>query len=233
MKRLFLACALAAAVTGCDNMPGKPDPKVDKWHPPQAVTDFQALYKENCQGCHGQGSQISGSFSLDNPVYLSVLPAEVLRSVIANGVPGSAMPGFAQANGGMLTDAQIDILVQGILAWAPKPPLPGPLPPYAAAPGDAAAGQAVFAAYTASVEKAAGPGVVAGGFYANPAFLGLVSDQYLRTLILAGRPELGIPDFRTALNGQPLSDQDIADVVAWLISQRRNEFGQPLPPGQR
>lgn len=57
--------------------------------------------------------------------------------------------------------------------------------------------------------------------------------EYLRTLVLAGRPELGIADFQTVIPGRPLSDGDISDIVAWLISQRKNEFGQPLSTGQR
>jgi cytochrome c oxidase cbb3-type subunit III len=233
MTRLLAVVLLVGFVAGCDQMPGKPDPKVDKWQPPTAETSFHKIYAESCMGCHGQGGKLAGSMSLDNAVYLSILPPETLREIIANGVPGTAMPAFAQSNGGLLTEEQIDILVQGIMAWTPKPPLAGPLPAYVAEPGDATAGEAIYQTYLATVAKAAGPGAVAGGFYTNPAFLGLVSDQYLRTLIIAGRPELGVPDFRTALDGQPLSEQNIADLVAWLISQRRNEFGQPLPPGQR
>lgn len=234
MKRLSIACALLAgfALSGCEP-PGKPTREKDQWKNPHSVVDFGKLYRESCQGCHGAGNTIAGAISLDNPVYVSVLPEETLRNIIANGLPGTAMPAFAIANGGLLTDQQIEILVKGIKAWAPQPPLPGPLPPYAAPPGDAAAGGPLFEAYRATVEKAAGPGVVGQGFLANPAFLGMVSDQYLRTLLIAGRPELGIPDFRTALNGRSLADQEISDIVAWLISQRRNEFGQPLTPGQR
>lgn len=228
---LIWVVVAGCALTGCEP-PGKPTRARDQWKPPHDQLDFQVLYRENCQGCHGAGDRVSGALSLDNPVYLSVLPEDTLREIIVNGVPNTAMPGFSIANGGMLTDEQIEKLVEGIRAWAPQPPLPGPLPPYAAPPGDATAGGPLFAAYQAAVEKAAGAGVVGQGFLANPAFLGLVSDQYLRTLILAGRPELGIPDFRTVMDGRPLSEQDIADIVAWLISQRKNEFGQPLSPGQ-
>jgi hypothetical protein len=30
-----------------------------------------------------------------------------------------------------------------------------------------------------------------------------------------------------------MSEEEISGVVAWLVSQRRNEFGQPLPLTQR
>ncbi len=227
---LGLCCAVLA---GCDWMPGKPVEKTDKWQPPTAMADFKELYAENCQGCHGDGATISGAISLNNSTYLAVVPKDTFRQVVANGIPGSKMPPFAAQNGGMLTDAQIDILVNGIFAWAKPLPAGTALPPYAASPGNAANGETLYASYRAAIEKSAGPKMLGDGFLTNPAFLGLVSDQYLRTLVLAGRPELGIADFQTVIPGRPLSGGDISNIVAWLISQRKNEFGQPLSPGQR
>jgi hypothetical protein len=48
----------------------------------------------------------------------------------------------------------------------------------------------------------------------------LVSDQALRTSIIAGRRDLGHPDWRGYPPGQPLTAQQVADVVAWLASKR-------------
>ncbi len=233
MIRLLVLSIFCVGLVGCDWMPGKPDEKTDKWQPPTAVVDFKQLFAENCQGCHGDGTTISGSLSLNNPAYLAVIPKDTFREIVANGIPGTLMPPFSTTNGGMLTDQQIDILVEGIFAWAKPLPAGVTLPPYAAPPGDAANGETLYAAYVAAIEKSAGPKMLGDGFMTNPAFLGLVSDQYLRTLILAGRPELGIADFQTVIPGRPLSDSDISDIVAWLISQRKNEFGQPLAPAQR
>jgi mono/diheme cytochrome c family protein len=233
MKRSLILFGCCAALAGCDWMPGKPVEKVDKWKPPTAVTDFHELYAESCQGCHGDGHTIGGAISLNNPTYLAVLPDATLRQVIANGIPNTKMPPFSTANGGMLTDEQIDKLVKGILAWRQPVPAGTTLPPYAAAPGNAASGETLYKAYTAAVAKAGGEKMLRDGFLANSTFVGLVSDQYLRTLIIAGRPELGIPDFQKVIPEHPLSNEDISDIVAWLISQRRNEFGQPLPPAQR
>lgn len=233
MIRPLVLATCCVALAGCDWMPGKPVEKRDKWQPPTAVVDFKTLFAENCQGCHGDGTSVSGAISLNNPTYLAVVPQDTFRQVVANGIPGTKMPPFAAQNGGMLTDAQIDILVKGIFAWAKPLPAGVTLPPYAAPPGNAANGETLYAAYKAAIEKSAGPKMLRDGFMTNPAFLGLVSDQYLRTLILAGRPELGIADFQTVIPGRPLSDTDISDLTAWLISQRKNEFGQPLPPGQR
>jgi cytochrome c oxidase cbb3-type subunit 3/ubiquinol-cytochrome c reductase cytochrome c subunit len=55
----------------------------------------------------------------------------------------------------------------------------------------------------------------------------LISDQGLRTIVIAGRPELGAPDWRGNIPGRPMSDQDVTDVVAWLVSHRVPNPGQP------
>ena len=61
------------------------------------------------------------------------------------------------------------------------------------------------------------------------SYLALVSDQQLRTIVIAGRPELGAPDWRGDVEGRPMSAQEISDVVAWLSSQRPKFPGQPYP----
>jgi cytochrome c oxidase cbb3-type subunit III len=38
--------------------------------------------------------------------------------------------------------------------------------------------------------------------------------------VITGRPELGAPDWRGNVPGKPMSEQEITDVVAWLVSQR-------------
>ena len=55
----------------------------------------------------------------------------------------------------------------------------------------------------------------------NPAYLALVSDQALRTAVIVGRSDLGMPDWRANISGQPMSPQEISDVVAWLASHRQ------------
>ena len=63
--------------------------------------------------------------------------------------------------------------------------------------------------------KGAKPGPVS-----DPSFLALVSNQGLRTSIIVGRPDLGMPDWRFLNLGRALSDQDIDDLVAYLASLR-------------
>ena len=166
---------------------------------------------------------------MDNPTYLSVVPREVLLNVISIGVPGTAMPGFSSTVGGPLTGEQIEVLVNGILANKPANSPTG-LPTYAAPPGEVARGGAVFAASCASCHGENGTGGKMAGSVVNSAYLNLVSSQYLRTIVIAGRPDLGCPDFSARTPGNPMTGEDISDVVAWLLSNRKNEYGEPLSP---
>ena len=222
------AILAAAALAGCDAPPGKPKPE-SKWQPATAITDFATLYNQNCLACHGAGAVVSASISMDTPTYLSVVPRDVLVAATAHGIARSAMPAFSTAAGGPLTDAQIEILADGILAKKPAASASA-LPPYSAALGNPSAGASAFAVACASCHGAGGTGGDKAGSVVNPSYLALVSDQYLRSIVIAGRPELGCPDFASRTHGRALTGDEISDVTAWLVSNRKNEFGEPLVP---
>lgn len=218
--RIRFAFAVAAVLTlnGCDSLPGRPGAREEVARPEQ-VLDFNILYKENCAGCHGADGKGGASIALRDPVYLAIANDTTIRNVASAGVPGTQMPPFAQSKGGMLTDEQIGALVSGIRAWASAEIPPG-LPPYAAqAPGDAQRGAGVYATFCASCHGPDGQGAKGGSAIAG-AYLSLVSDQYLRTVVIAGRPELGAPDWRSNGAGRPMTGDEISDVVAWLARKR-------------
>jgi cytochrome c oxidase cbb3-type subunit III len=153
-----------------------------------------------------------------------------MRKVIANGVHGTSMPAFAQSAGGMLTDNQIDLIATGIRSrWSRPGILTGAnVPSYAAkSTGDVQRGEASYKTYCSSCHGPQGQGGRKGSAITNDSFLALVSDQGLRTIVIAGRPELGAPDWRGNVPGKPMSDQEITDVVAWLASHRVQSPGQP------
>jgi cytochrome c oxidase cbb3-type subunit III len=227
-----LAMVIGALLPGCEWMPGKPT-AADAWQSPHSVVDFEKLYLENCRGCHGTKNEPAGAITLDNPTYIAVVPRETLRSIITNGVPGSSMIAFSEEHGGPLTEKQIEVLVEGITAWGAKNPPSGPLPAYSGPLGDVAQGATAFATFCASCHGADGTGGDKAGSVVHPAYVGLVSDQYLRTIVIAGRNDLGCPDFQNRVPGKAMSEEEISGVVAWLVSHRRNEFGQPLPLTQR
>jgi len=149
--------------------------------------------------------------------------------VIATGVPGTAQPAFALNAGGPLADQQVDVLAQGLRERWQRPAAVADdrVPPYDdgrapdRAAGDADRGRAVFATACARCHGEDGRGSPKGGSVADPSYLALVSDQHLRTTVIAGRSDLGMPDWRLGGTAAPLTPQQVSDVVAWLVAQRR------------
>jgi cytochrome c oxidase cbb3-type subunit 3 len=185
--------------------------------------DFSLLYARNCAGCHGPNGTGGAAIGLGNPVYLAIADDATILRVTANGVLGTSMPAFAEHAGGMLTDEQIDTIVHGMRTRWAKPDALGDAnpPPYAAqGSGDAKHGAAVYGVYCSSCHGADGRGGRRASSNVDGSYLALVSNQNLRTTVIAGRPELGAPDWRGDLPGKPMSPEDVSDVVAWLAAQR-------------
>jgi mono/diheme cytochrome c family protein len=218
---VMLALMLLA---GCSHLPGRPAPGPEVPRP-DSILDPVVLYNQNCSGCHGADGKNGPAMMLSDPVYLAIVDDDTLRSTISKGRPGTAMSAFAQKEGGMLTDEQVNAIVRGIRERWSKPNVLGVdiAPPYAAkAAGDAAHGQAVYANFCSSCHGANGAGGPKAGSIVDKSYLSLITDQGLRTLVITGRPDFNAPDWRNNLAGHPMSDQDITDVVAWLASQRPN-----------
>jgi mono/diheme cytochrome c family protein len=76
-----------------------------------------ALYAGNCAVCHGPNGEgrVGATLAKDFP---SIRPDLQIKETIANGVSGSVMPAWSQANGGPLTETEVDDLVAYILAWS-------------------------------------------------------------------------------------------------------------------
>jgi len=231
MKGFATAVFVAALLgTGCDRLPGRPKPGAAEVRPDE-VKNFAVLYAENCAACHGpDGRGGAGAIGLANPVYLATADDAAIRRATASGVAGSLMPPFARGAGGMLTDAQVEVLVRGIRGWEQPGALAGATPPpYAGQAGEAARGAAVFATFCSGCHGTNGVGGPKASSIVDGSFLGLVSDQSLRTTVIAGRPDLGQPDWRNDVPGRALDAQDVSDVVAWLAAQRPAAPGQPYP----
>jgi cytochrome c oxidase cbb3-type subunit 3 len=232
--RLLILGALglsAFGLYGCANAPGRPAPG-EMPVVPGEISDFSTLYQQNCSGCHGPDGIGGAAIALANPVYLAIADDAILQHATASGIPGTSMPAFAQNSGGMLTDKQIDVIVSGIREHWSKPDIFGGAdpPPYSSSgSGDSARGSEVYAAYCSSCHGVAGRGGQKASSIVEESFLALVNDQELRMMVIAGRPELGAPDWRANIPGRPMSAQEISDVVAWLASQRPKFPGQPFP----
>ena len=229
----LLLCALAS--TGCgpasEHKVGSATAELPVPRP-ETVLDFQPLYVQNCAGCHGDQGKHGAAISLANPVYLATVSVADLERITSAGVPGTAMPAFGKTAGGMLTEQQIQSLAQGMIhAWGDPAQLGGQKPPsYASSgAGDAAHGQTAFQSYCARCHGADGTGNAGQahtGSLVDPAYLALISNQGLRSIVIGGKPDEGMPDWRSYASSHALTDQEITDIVAWLASHRVEAPGQ-------
>ncbi len=127
-------CAAAVCLFGCSDAPGRPRPGAMPVVPNE-VLDFGTLYRQNCSGCHGADGKGGAAIALDNPVYLAIADDAILQRGTANGISGTSMPAFAQSAGGMLTEKQVNVIVNGIReCWSKPDALRGAEPPPYAAP---------------------------------------------------------------------------------------------------
>ena len=234
-----MALAMAGlALVGCTRIPGRPGPGPEVVRPDE-VLDFPTLYKSNCAACHGEHGKNGAAISLANPVYLAIAGEDTLREITGKGVAGKLMPPFAKSAGGMLTDKQIDVLAHGMMQeWSRPDLLAGmSVPQYASTmAGDAVRGQEAFGTFCARCHGVSGEGSSSDeksrkgkiGSIVDGSYLALISDQALRSIVIAGRPDEGMPDWRSH-GAQPMTDQQITDIVAWLASKRIADPGQPYP----
>jgi cytochrome c oxidase cbb3-type subunit 3 len=225
---VVLSSLIMPLLGGCD-LPGrpKPGPEVQR---PEAVMSFEVLYGENCAGCHGKNGENGAATDLANSEYEALIDDASLRDVIANGEKGTLMPAFSTRSGGNLTDAQIESILRGMRGrWNKENPFGGENPPSykAGHAGDVTKGQAVYLAACARCHgvNALQPGVA--GSILDGSFLALINEQMVRTTIIAGRPDIGEPDWRSHIAGRPLTDGEITDVSAWVIAQKPAITGQP------
>jgi cytochrome c oxidase cbb3-type subunit III len=229
-RHLCVRVALAAIVlSGCGLPHGQPN-KGSEVLAPNEVLEFGTLYAQNCAACHGPEGRGGAAIALADPVYLAIADDTVIRRVVANGVRGTAMPAFAESAGGMLTDKQIDVITSEIRSrWSHQGILNGANPPSYApkSTGDRQGGEVAYKTYCESCHGPGGRGGPKGSAITDDSYLALVSDQGLRTIVIAGRHELGAPDWRGNVSGKPMSDQEVTDVVAWLGSRRSQNPGQP------
>jgi len=231
LRLTFLGCCVIGLLfcLGCGRLPGKPT-AADVELEPRQVRDFAVLFRQNCSGCHGADGRGNGTLALNNSTYLAIASDDVLRRATSSGIPGTLMPAFLKSAGGTLTDEQVQILVREMRArWSKSEEVGNATPPpYAAStPGDLTRGARAYAIFCASCHGSDGRGTPKGSAIVDDSYLALVSDQGLRTLVIAGRPDLRHPDWRGYVPGRAMTSQEVTDLVAWLVSKRAANPGQP------
>lgn len=215
MNRYAPMAVLCLLAVGCEP-PGKPKDDVEI---SASAMDFPTLYRQNCSACHGVDGRDGAVRPLNDPLYLAIIPRSELQRVIENGRAGTSMPAWLIDHGGPLNARQVTTLVNGIEdTWARPTHAPVDPPAYLAGDmqGDVQAGHALF---NRNCFMCHGKGAPIGPV-TDPSFLALVSDQGLRTVIIAGRPDLGMPDYQRLNHGGPLTNQNVTDIASYLSSLR-------------
>lgn len=194
------------------------------------------LYAENCAVCHGAEGQgrVGATLAKDWP---SIRPDLTVRTIIANGVQGSPMPAWSQANGGPLSEAEIDALVEFILSWqtggAPRytPAATATLrPPFTPPPnveGDPNRGAILFDQNCVVCHGANGEGRI--GATLAKAWPSIRPDLSVKAVISNGVKGSPMPAWSQA-NGGPLTEQEINDLTAFILALGEAQLVEQVPP---
>ena len=194
------------------------------------------LFAENCAVCHGPNGEgrVGAELSKDWP---SIRPDLRVKMGIEEGVAGSPMPAWSQENGGPLTDDEIESLTLYILSWetgglpdlspiptyTPRPPIT-PIPDVE---GDPNRGAVLYAENCAVCHGPNGEGRV--GVSLAKDWPAIRPDLRVKSVIERGVSGSPMSPW-SQTNGGPLTDEDVNDVVAFVLSWPASAQSLALTP---
>jgi cytochrome c oxidase cbb3-type subunit 3/ubiquinol-cytochrome c reductase cytochrome c subunit len=187
----------------------------------QGTQEGAQLFAANCSACHGQfgegGPNPTRAGDMIPPIssaeFLGTRDDGTIRNIIAQGQPDLGMNPFSSANGGPLSDDQVDAIVAYVRAWqanppqvaAPQAPTPAPAPPTVTA-------QEIYKTVCAQCHGSSGEGGI--GPPLNTAdFQAEFNDQ-----AIFDRIGKGVPGTAMIGVGGVFSDGQINDLVALIRS---------------
>ncbi len=206
MSKRVLAAVLALTVIGVAAALAQGEGQVERG---------AALYAENCLACHGP----QGEARADHEAFAAVIRYDAsFVEVVAQGVEGTFMGAWGAAFGGPLSDQDLTDLGAYAQTWGsgqvpalPQPAIPAGLE--AMGRGDPNLGAALFLTNCAGCHGPAGEGRGLDGF---PA---LDPEADVLTATRRGAGER-MPPF-AQVNGGPLSEDNIADIMAYVRTWER------------
>jgi cbb3-type cytochrome c oxidase subunit III len=165
--------------------------------------DLFAVACVSCHGVNGFGTNLA-PIALGRADFMDSVTDRQIFDLIAYG--SATMPGWEE----VLSPAEIGDLV-AYARLLPPPPEPGELV------GDVANGARLYATGCTTCHGPSGDGVEGlGGTLRNVASLEGATDDGLRTVIIEGLPEAGMPPWQGDLTGQ-----EVADLIALLRDWQR------------
>ena len=194
------------------------------------------LYAENCSVCHGIDGQGRVGATLDKD-WPSIRPDLRVRSVIANGVPGTFMPAWSREIGGPLSESEIDAITEYILSWnitGPEliHPTSTPITYEAMEPppnvtGDPNSGALLFNQNCAVCHGQEGQGRI--GATIAKDWPSIRPDLLVKSTIERGVEGTAMPAWSQEFGG-PLSDEAIDNLVAYLLTLSTQPSPAPTSP---
>jgi len=230
----LLGLFFVSAIAGCNKGSARPDDKAQHRRDAQVTADAdpsklesKALYTTFCAHCHGadaKGYKSDNAPSLINPTFLESATDDYIARSIGMGRPGTSMAGYGRDIGGPLDKPAIDRIVSYLRGQGPAAKQIGT----AASTGDPKRGAPLYAreCFKCHGDQATRSTAV---HLANPQFLTVADDAFLRYAIVNGRPGTPMESFATKLKAD-----EIDDVVAFVRSfAKPQEIGQlPAPTGK-
>jgi mono/diheme cytochrome c family protein len=201
----------------------------------ETIAEGAQLYAENCAVCHGAegNGRVGATLAQDWP---SIRPDLRVKDAIENGISGSVMPAWSQENGGPLAESQIDALVTYILSWqSGEPRVVAPLPtaierPLLTPPPDVAGdpnhGALLYDENCAVCHGPDGEGRV--GATLAKDFPSIRPDLRVKAVIDQGVEGSVMPAWSQE-NGGPLSESDVNDLVAFILTLGTAENPPSVP----
>ncbi len=191
------------------------------------------LYQENCAVCHGDNGEgrVGATLAKDWP---AIDPESDLRNILVNGVPGSFMPPWTKATGGPFDETDLDAVVAYILNWQTGNPVPAsafpsptarpPIEPVPDVEGDPNAGALLYDENCALCHGENGEGRIGATLAKDwPA---IRPDLDVKNTINRGVQGSYMPPFSQE-NGGPLTEGDINNLVAFVLSWEGSEVSAP------
>ncbi len=200
---VFTVAGVAAAQEGADSARGA------------------ELYQSYCSMCHGVDGR--GRVGANLQAFPGIAVDAAIQQTVANGIEGSVMPAFGQAQGGPLSDVDIaDIaayltgVLEGTEPIAPAPEyIPPEIEPLPDVEGDPSSGAAVFQANCVGChgEKAQG----GFGWPLARNWPGNQPEVFISQVVSTGINGTIMPGWSQDAGG-PLSRKEIEDVTAYILT---------------